>query len=107
MVLSIFFLSVSVKLTDLAIKQPNYSIFAPINTSLAFICRLFDVKKKKTKKQALGKTTAKIFGSSFIEGIRSRARPYLKANNISVTSVCLKTSLSCMEFIFSLVRIDI
>lgn len=104
MVSSIFFLSVSVKLTDLAIKQPNYSIFAPINTSLAFICPLFDVKNKK---QTLGKTTAKIFGSSFIEGIRSRARPYLKANNISVASVYLKTSLSCMEFIFSLVRIDI
>lgn len=50
MVLSIFFLSVFVKLTDLAIKQPNYSIFAPINTSLAFICRLFDVKKQKNKR---------------------------------------------------------
>lgn len=48
MVSSIFFLSVSVKLTDLAIKQPNYSIFAPINTSLAFICPLFDIKNKKT-----------------------------------------------------------
>lgn len=50
MVSSIFFLSVSVKLTDLAIKQPNYSIFAPINASLAFICPLFDVKKTKNKR---------------------------------------------------------
>lgn len=59
MVLSIFFLSVSVKLTDLAIKQPNYSIFAPINTSLAFICRLFDVKKKKQKNKRLEKQQQK------------------------------------------------
>lgn len=49
MVSSIFFLSVSVKLTDFAIKQPNYSIFAPINTSLAFICPLFDLKNKNKR----------------------------------------------------------